>query len=127
MLIPRMFSRSQLFQCIKEHFPHRRRDLHCHSEYLTQTLEAASYATEVLPRLVPMLVERLVELDVELALQQRELEEGDTGDDEIFEVDVTVLASSPEARARGQKVRAAAGSARHLPQPVVRGRPVPKR
>ena len=82
---------SQLFQCIKEHFPHRRRDLNCHREYLTQTLEAASYATEVLPRLMPMLVERLVELDVELTLQQRELEEGDDGDDEIFEVDAIVF------------------------------------
>lgn len=82
---------SQLFQCIKDHFPHRRRDLNCHREYLTQTLEAASYATEVLPRLMPMLVERLVELDVELTLQQRELEEGDDGDDEIFEVDAIVF------------------------------------
>lgn len=89
---------SQLFQCIKEHFPHRRRDLNCHREYLTQTLEAASYATELLPRLMPMLVERLVELDVELTLQQRELEEGDPDDDEIFEVDYTVT-NTEEAEA----------------------------
>lgn len=52
---------------------------------------------------MPMLVERLVELDVELTLQQRTLEEGDTGDDEIFEVDDYAVTNSEEARTRGPK------------------------
>jgi RNA polymerase I-specific transcription initiation factor RRN3 len=91
---------SQLFVCLKEHFPHRRRDIHCHREYLAQTLKAAVYAPEVLPRLMQMLVERLVELDVELTLQQRELEEGDAEDDEIFEVDVTVTNSEEAEKMR---------------------------
>ena len=46
--------------CLKEHFPHRRRDIHCHREYLAQTLKAA-VCPEVLPQLMQMLVERLVE------------------------------------------------------------------
>ena len=91
---------TQLFACLKEHFPHRRRDLLCHREYLTHTLHAACYANAVLPRLMQMLVERLVELDVELTLQQRELEEGEAEDDEIFEVDVTVTSSAEAEKMR---------------------------
>ena len=51
---PRASPRSQLFACLKEHFPHRRRDLQCHCMYLKHTLHAASYANAVLPRLVQL-------------------------------------------------------------------------
>lgn len=81
--------RSHLYDTIKEHFPHSRRDMQCQRLFLGNTLKLLSYAPMLRPRTVHLIVERLVDLDVQIELQQQRLEEVVEEDaDAIFEVEL---------------------------------------
>lgn len=81
---------SNLFSAVKEHLPHRRRELSHHVGFLRELLEMLNYCYPLRSRVVHLLVERLVDLDVQIAMQIRALEEAADNEDEddtIFEVE----------------------------------------
>lgn len=80
-----------IFESLREHFPHKRRDTEAHTEFLRQTLALLRYAPALQPRVMQLLVVRMVDIDVEIALQQRQLEEEAEAaeeEDAIFDVDL---------------------------------------
>lgn len=98
-----------LHHSLREHFPHRRRSLQAHSQFLTHTLNVLAYSPALRQQLVELLTERLVDLDVQITLQQRALEALEEEDEAaIFQVDLveTSAAEINNMRANAEKLDA---------------------
>ena len=78
---------SNLFHAVKEHLPHRRRDLYLHVGFYHELLSMLDYCYPLRARVLHLLVERLVDLDVQIARQEQALEEAAENDETIFEVE----------------------------------------
>ncbi|KAG6885615.1 hypothetical protein C0993_012362 [Termitomyces sp. T159_Od127] len=84
-LVPTLPSTLQPFLVCN--FPHKRQKEITHTTYIRNLLRVSAYCPELADKILAIIVDRAIQIDVEVQVELEELDEQETGQEDLFELD----------------------------------------